>query len=190
MTAMPVAQRMTAEEYLALEPTDELRWAELIDGELVVSQPNIRHNAVQGNLFVALSMWIRAANGRGRVCLPLDVQLDEFNVFAPDISWYAQSHDPGLEAQRPYPRTDLVAEVRSPSTWIYDIGTKKRTYERHGVSELWLVDTLAEQVLVFRRSTAGVEHFDMALELGRDAVLGSPLLRGFRLALDELFPHG
>ena len=38
MTAMPVVERMTAEEFLAL-PHDERRWAELVDGELVVHEP-------------------------------------------------------------------------------------------------------------------------------------------------------
>jgi len=42
-------------------------------------------------------------------------------------------------------------------------------------------------VLVFRRSTPGSTSFDLALELGQGEALESPLLPGFRLALDELF---
>jgi Uma2 family endonuclease len=80
--------------------------------------------------------------------------------------------------------------VRSPSTWRYDVGQKKAGYERHGLPELWLVDTPAEQVLVFRRSRVGAKAFDVALELGRGDVLGSPLLPGFELALGALFPAG
>ncbi|MDQ3719269.1 MAG: Uma2 family endonuclease [Actinomycetota bacterium] len=81
----------------------------------------------------------------------------------------------------------MVAEVRSPSTWRYDVGAKKSSYERSGLPELWLVDTAADEVLVFRRSTPGATRFDVALELGRGEALESPLLPGFRLALDELF---
>lgn len=188
MTAMPVTQRMSAQEYLAMPPTDDARWMELIDGELVVSQPNMRHNRAQTNLMFALESWIRAATGRGRVCLPLDVQLDEANVYAPDISWYADDRDPGIEALAPYSCPDLVAEIRSPSTWAYDVGVKKSTYERQGLGELWLVDTSAEQVLVFRRSAAPTSHFDIAFELGRGDALRSPLLPGFVVAIDELLP--
>jgi hypothetical protein len=36
---------------------------------------------------------------------------------------------------------DLAVEVRSPSTWRYDVGKKKATYERGGLPELWPVDT-------------------------------------------------
>ncbi|MEJ7818631.1 MAG: Uma2 family endonuclease, partial [Thermoleophilaceae bacterium] len=69
-------------------------------------------------------------------------------------------------------------------------GAKKAAYERHGLPELWLVDTAAEAVLVFRRSRPGALTFDVALELDREAVLESPLLVGFALAVGELFPAG
>jgi Uma2 family endonuclease len=82
---------------------------------------------------------------------------------------------------------DLAVEVRSPSTWRYDIGAKKSAYERAGLPELWLVDVAADVVLVFRRSSPRAASFDVALELGRDDALGSPLLPGFALALGALF---
>ena len=53
---------------------------------------------------------------------------------------------------------DLAVEVRSPSTWRYDVGAKKDGYERHGLPELWLVDTEARSVLVYRRARARVGH--------------------------------
>lgn len=80
-------------------------------------------------------------------------------------------------------------EVRSPSTWRYNVGAKKAAYERHGLRELWLVDTAAEAVLVFRRSAARMVVFDVALELARDEQLSSPLLPDFALAVAELFPR-
>jgi len=82
----------------------------------------------------------------------------------------------------------LPWRVRSPSTWRYDIGAKKAAYECHGLPELWLVDTAAEVVLVFRRSAQDARAFDQALELDRDGRLASPLLPGFQLAVTELFP--
>jgi Uma2 family endonuclease len=78
-------------------------------------------------------------------------------------------------------------EVRSPSTWRYDVGTKKATYERHGLPELWLVDTKSESVLVYRCSAPAVPEFDVALELAAGEVLMSPLLPGFALPVAEVF---
>jgi Uma2 family endonuclease len=82
---------------------------------------------------------------------------------------------------------DLAVEVRSESTWRYDIGVKKARYESAGVAELWLVDTRAPSVLVFRRSAPQAPAFDVALELERRAALASPVLPGLTLDLTRLF---
>ncbi|MGI8660240.1 MAG: Uma2 family endonuclease [Thermoleophilaceae bacterium] len=62
--------------------------------------------------------------------------------------------------------------------WRFDIGAKKRGYERQGLPELWLVDTEAAEILVFRRSRAGTAEFDVALELAAGDHLESPQLSG------------
>jgi Uma2 family endonuclease len=82
---------------------------------------------------------------------------------------------------------DLVVEIRSPSTWRCDIGVKKANYERHGARELWLVDTAADVVFVFRRSRARAPRFDVSVDLGAGETLTSPLLPGFALAVGEIF---
>jgi Uma2 family endonuclease len=180
---------MSADEYLDLPYSPERRWVQLIEGELVVDNPLLLHQAVKGELEYALRSWVRRGERRGLVALPLDVRLDDRNVFGPDLLWYAEDRAPDLYAGRPYPVPDLAAEVRSPSTWRYDIGPKKTAYERAGLRELWLVDTAASEVLSFRRSTAEVRDFDVALELGHTDALTSPLLQGFALPLHELFPE-
>ncbi len=191
MQTVTVAERMTAEQYLALEPTpgDPPR-SELIDGEVVVNSPRWRHQKLTGKLFVALTEWARAQPRRGQASLTVDVLLDDRNVFEPDILWYAEGHVPGDDLEPPAPIPGLAVEVRSPSTWRYDIGAKKSGYERRGLPELWLVDTAADEVLAFRRSAPGVASFDVALELARDDVLESLLLPGFSLAVGELFGEG
>ena len=113
--------------------------------------------------------------------------MDATNVFKPDISWYAKARAPDPRSPRPYPLPNLAVEIRSPSTWTYDIGAKWGTYEREGLPELWLVDTESETVLVYRRSSPEVADFDVALELGAGEALASPLLPGFSLAVSELF---
>ncbi len=188
MAAVPVMhERMTAREFLALPERDDARRMELVDGEIVVSEPTMLHNVVQVAFVLALGAWIEQGEGHGRVCVPLDVGLDDRNVFAPDVSWYSGAGAPDIHAPRPYPVPDLAIEIRSPSTWVYDIGAKRSGYERRGLPELWLVDTSAEDVLVFRRTTAGRQRFDVALELDSGETLRSPLLPGFALAVDELF---
>lgn len=137
---------------------------------------------------VAFRLWMGGA--RGQVYTPLDVGMDERNVFVPDLSWYGVGSRMGVDLSPPYRCPDLAVEIRSPSTWKCDIGAKKAVYERLGLPELWLVDTPVEQVLVFRRSEPDRAQFEVALELSRGETLASPLLPGFQLALTELFDLG
>ncbi len=187
MTGMPTAQRMTAEEFVAAPVPDHGRPWNLVDGEVVVNEPTRLHLCVQRNLVVALHDWTRAAHGRGSAELPADIAIDDRNVFAPDILWYSAERLPAVDAPAPYPMPSLAVEVRSPSTWRYDIGVKKATYERHGLPELWLVDTVASAVLIFRRSRPEVATFDLALELGNGEALTSPMLPGFELQVGDVF---
>jgi len=180
-----VTRPMSAEEYLATG--DEERRTQLIDGEVVVTEPAWRHERVIGHIQFALESWVRAKPGRGAVSRPIDVLVDERNVFAPDLLWYAEGRVPAGDAPRPYALPDLAVEVRSPSTWRLDVGRKKGLYEAKGLPELWLVDTAADTVLVFRRSTADAPGFDSALELARGGELASSHLPAFCLLLDELF---
>jgi len=187
MTAMPVAQRMTAEEFVAAPVPDHGRPWNLVDGEVVVNEPTRLHLRVQRNLLVALNDWTRAAPGRGSAELPADVAIDDRNVFVPDLLWYAADRLPPEDAPAPYPMPTLAVEVRSASTWRYDVGAKKAGYERHGLPELWLVDTAAATVLLYRRPRPGAPTFAIELELAEGDELTSPLLSGFRLAVTDVF---
>jgi Uma2 family endonuclease len=153
MTAMPVAEPMTAQEFLARPHDPAERGWELIRGALVDM-----HDLIG----------------------PRD-------VYGPDVLWYRDGRAPRRDDDRPYPLGDLAVEVRSPSTWRYDIGAKKSGYERAGLPELWLVDTAADEVLVFRRSERDAPQFDVAPEFERADTLTSPLLPGFALKLDAVF---
>ena len=185
MNAMTVAQRMTAQQFLAQE-FDGVR-SELVAGEVIVQEPTLIHQRVLRDLAFALHTWTLASPGRGEVTFPIDVQIDEHNVFGPDLLWYVEGRSPARPDERAYAMPDLAVEVRSPSTWRYDIGPKKSGYERNGLPELWLVDTSADEIIVFRRSAPKAPLFDVALELGRGDTVTSPHLPDFALALDALF---
>ncbi|MBA2793895.1 MAG: Uma2 family endonuclease [Thermoleophilaceae bacterium] len=186
---MPVAHRMTAREFIDMPMPDFGRPWNLVDGEVIVNEARRSHEAVQSDLYFAISSWAREEAGRGLCTLPLDVEIDARNVFVPDVLWYSEEKAPARGDDPPYPMPDIAVEVRSPSTWRYDIGAKKAGYERHGLPELWLVDTAAEEVLVFKRSTSKAPSFDVALELTCEDTIISPLLPGFAFSVTELFPE-
>jgi Uma2 family endonuclease len=185
MTTMAVGALMTADEYLALE--EEHPRTELIEGEVVLVEAKLLHQLICGDLEFALRIWSLAEAGRGLAIRPLDVKLNERNVYNPDVLWYAEDRAPRRDDDRPYPMPNIAIEVRSESTWRYDVGVKKRIYEQHGLPELWLVDTRAQAVRIFRRSAPDAAVFDIVAELERDEQLTSPQLPGFSLALSALF---
>jgi Uma2 family endonuclease len=183
---MSTATRMTAEEYFAAR--DEYsRFTELIEGELVVDEPLLEHGLVQRNVLYELTSWARAKPGRGGAFPPIDVVIGEHNVFGPDVAWVPEELLPEPIGGRLEGLPALAVEVRSPTTWRYDIGKKKAAYERAGLPELWLVDTVALTVLVFRRSSKRAPGFDVELELSGADELASPLLPGFSVPVERLF---
>jgi Uma2 family endonuclease len=184
MSGMAVAQRITVAEFLELD-TPRHTW--LVEGELVVHAPRKPHQTVERNLLFALTQWSRTKPDRGEPWARLGIVLDERNYFEPDVLWYRSGRDLGPPEQTLQPMPDIAAEIRSPSTWRYDIGPKKARYEQYGLPELWLVDTPVGEILIYRRSTPQSPTFDVSLELARGDVLTSPLLPGFALPLDELF---
>jgi Uma2 family endonuclease len=177
-----VAARFTADEYLRRE---DPRRTELIDGIVIVHEPTIPHQRVCLEIIGALRDWVRGG-GHGEVTLPLDVPLDERNVLAPDVLWFADRL-PNDATRAPRP-PDVAVEVRSPSTWTHDVGQKRALYEQHDVREVWLVDTASRTVFRYARTRAGAA-FDVAEELGEDQALTSKLLPGFRLPVAEIFPY-
>jgi len=188
MTAMPVAEPMTAEQYLARPYDPRERGWELIGGQLIdMHDPLLPHELVRMAILDALRSWSRAEPGGGLAIGSIDVGIGPHDVYGPDILWYRGDRVPGPDHGRPYPVPDLAVEIRSPSTWRYDIGTKKAGYERADLAELWLVDTAADEVLAFRRSRPDAPEFDVALELTRDDALTSPLLPGFSLPVGTIF---
>jgi len=187
MNAVTAAAQMTAEEFLALPERSTATRAELIDGELVMNEPSRMHNGSQGRIFLALGNWANEAPARGWAALPLDVQIDDRNVHVPDMAWYRDGRMPDRADPAPYPVPDLAVEVRSPLTWRFNIGRKKQNYERHGVGELWLIDTAADVVFVFRRSTPEATHFDVSLDFSPGETLTSPMLPGFELPVARIF---
>ena len=155
------ASRITAERYSELTVEGDRK--QLVDGRIVLNDPRPIHAHLQVQLAF------------------------DFNVYGPDVLWFREERIPADMHAYPEHVPDLVVEIRSPGTWRYDVGAKKRVYEGGGLPELWLVDDRSQTVLVYRRTRPHAPTFDVALELGRDDTLGSPLLPSFELALDELF---
>ena len=182
---MSLATGLSAEEFLARD--DWPRTAQLISGEVIVDQPALPHQLILGKLHARMLAWSEAEPGRGLPGLSVDLTLGPSDVYAPDLWWIREERRPERGATALPALPDLVVEVRSPSTWRYDIGVKRGQYEARGIAELWLVDTKARRVLVNRRSSPSVATYDETLEIGDGADVTSPQLPGFSVPARALF---
>ena len=179
------ATRMTADEYFAVSVEGDRK--QLVDGVMIVNDPTLLHNLAQVTILTELTIWIKAGHRRGFASTPTDVVVDEHNVFGPDVVWLSEERVPERLDERLVGLPDLAVEVRSPSTWRYDIGKKRAAYERAGQPELWLVDTASRTLIVCRRSSKDAMTFDIELELSEEDELTSPQLPGFSLPVKRVF---
>jgi len=171
--------RVSVEEFLAGDwPADS--W--LVDGEVVMNDPGFQHQEVVVRILRALADWCDLAPERGRAGFGGNWIFGPYTLLRPDVWWSAEIPTGNRRDTPP----ELAVEVRSPSTWRYDIGRKREIYEEAGVTELWLVDPPAGTILVWSRASGGA-GFDPVTVLGTGDDVTTPLLDEFRLPVDDLF---
>jgi Uma2 family endonuclease len=159
MIAQPqYSQKMTAEEYLEWEATQELRH-EYIDGEIVaMTGGSIPHNDIALNFYTALRPHVRQRGCRVNVS-DAKVQANKNSrYFYPDVVISCNPDD--LRAREFIQHPKVIVEVLSPSTANYDSPsetlcerTKKLKYYRQipSLQQYVLVDSEEIAVEVFQR---------------------------------------
>jgi Uma2 family endonuclease len=142
---------------------DDGRRYELVDGVLVVSPPPlVPHQVVLHKLAVlleaALPDELDIVPGPG-------VQMSDITELVPDLAVVRQEQLSGRRITSP---PVLVVEVRSRSTALFDMNTKKAVYERFGVESYWIVvpDRARPAVLAFE--LRGGTHEQIAHVAGDD----------------------
>jgi Uma2 family endonuclease len=139
--------QITAQEFFALEETNQIR--ELIDGEIVVNPPKLPH---QRSVRLALRLLETVIPSGELWVAPTGVYFDELNIPEPDIFWVsAENTSCVANAENSYLHgaPDLIIEILSPSTARNDKVTKFQLYEKYGVREYWIVDSVEQRVEVW-----------------------------------------
>lgn len=62
-------------------------------------------------------------------------------MYQPDIIFIAKENRYKIKENGFYGAPDLIIEILSPSTAVYDRTEKKEMYEHYGVREYWMVDS-------------------------------------------------
>ncbi len=179
------ATRMTYEELMAL-PDDGRRY-ELIEGELVLNPaPNLRHQAIIGNLYLALRLYLDQHRSGKVFVAAVDVVLSIENVLEPDVIVVLADRVSRLQKKNVQGAPNIAIEVLSEGSRRKDEVIKRRLYERFGVDEYWIVDPQIDRVKIYRRVG---DAFDRAIEISTDTggTITSPLLPEFALDVNLVF---
>ncbi len=180
-----LAKGLTAGDYLVRTWPPGVK-VQLVEGAAIADVPGEVHREVAGRVFATLVTFTGAGPGRGVAGLPTAVVVSANDVYLPD-AWWVRDGRPDVAHGRLDSVPDLAVEVRSPATWRYDSGPKRRRYGAAGTAELWLVDPPARKVTVHRRSSADSTSFDATFAVTVGELLVTPLLPGFSLDIEELF---
>ncbi len=138
----------TYDAYAAL--TEDGECYEIVQGVLVMSpSPEDIHQDVTGEIFAYLREQIKLKR-LGRVLIaPFDVVLSPQNVFQPDVLVVLNEHLERVQRKGVMGAPDLVVEVISPSSKLYDRVNKHTAYEQAGIPEYWLVRPLEQSIELF-----------------------------------------
>ncbi len=158
---------------------------QLIEGDLYMSpSPNFFHQSIIGNLYHVLRSYLaKHPIGKAQIA-PSDVELNDQNVFQPDLYYVANERRDILTRQGPVGAPDLVVEILSPRTLSLDLGAKRLVYARSGVKEMWALDPDDEKVEIFRFEQ-DVDRPTVTLK-GKGSIT-SPLFPGLEIPLVQVF---
>ncbi len=181
-------KNLTYKEFRELEFDDnDHSWYELINGQPVRKQsPSIHHQRISGKIEFELALYAKQSQSGEMFHAPLDVVLDDNNAYHPDIFFIKTERSFILDAKEQVVigAPDLVVEILSKSTAVYDKGAKKENYERNGVREYWLVDPRNKSIEVY---TLLQQRYQLALYQEETGVISSIVLEGFSLDLEQIF---
>jgi Uma2 family endonuclease len=177
---------MSVSEYLSTPETNEhqeLRYGWLVSEGV----PSVAHQAVEGDIYVALRSYV-SDRRLGFVVGLVDVVLDEERrlTVAPDLLVVLNERSYIVREGRVWGAPNLTVEILSPSNRGHDRVRKLAWYRDYGVQEYWIVDPVEFTIEVFdleAEPPAGPRVY-------REAdVLESRVIEGFRHPVASFFEH-
>ena len=160
---------------------------QLVKGELIMSpSPALEHQRTSKRLFHMLYTLIEIPKKGEVFYSPVDVYLDEENVFQQDIVVILEGSRTKMTKRDVKGSPDVVVEILSPSTGYYYLTIKKEVYERSGVKEYWVLDSQRRTFEIYKNTQEGFKLSSQAREKGK---LLSEILK-LEIDLKEIFEGG
>ena len=142
---------------------DDGRRYELVDGVLIVSPaPLIPHQVA----LLELAVLLDASLPDDLAVVPgVGVRMSEITELVPDLVVVRRADLAGPKLTLP---PVLAVEVRSRSTALFDMNTKKAVYERYGIGSYWIVVPDRERPALLAFELRDGRYQDVAQVFGDD----------------------
>ena len=188
VSTSPLIKTYTLEEFWELpEPPDHSK-LELIAGVLYMTPPpGYLHSDAASLLMRLLHEHLSETGDKGTIFYPrTEIMRGPNSWLEPDLFYVAATTNARRDPKYPQYLTtaDLVIEIISPGSVIYDRNTKADTYAVLGVRELWLVDE-ASGIIEVR--TLNGDRYDAGVVLERNDLVKSTVLPGLELRVGSVF---
>jgi len=181
----PLVKTYTLEEFWQLPDPPDRSKLELIAGVLYMSPPpEYTHDNIVKRLIRLLTLELARIGNKGGLYAPrAAIWTSERTYLEPDLFYLSVETESSLDPEH---RTtaDLVIEVISPGSAIYDRNTKADTYAALGVKELWLVDETQETVEV--RTLEGLRYGEGTV-LMKGTQHQSSVISGLAIYVTQIF---
>ncbi len=182
----PPVKTYTLEEFWQLPDPPDRSKLELIAGVLYMTPPpEYTHDDVVTRLNRLLTGHLIETNDKGKLFLPRAAIWTSARTYLEPDLFYVSAELAARQDSKHRESADLVIEVISPGSAIYDRNTKAEAYAALGVRELWLIDE-AEQTVEVRRQTGG-GTFDEGRTFGRVESVESMVFPSLRFSVEQLF---
>ena len=179
----PKQGHWTYADYAAL--SDDGNRYEVVSGVLFMTpSPGGAHQDAVGEIFTYLREHVKQG-GLGLVRIaPFDVELAPGTVVQPDVFVVLSEHFDKITDNRILGAPDLVVEVASPGTAIYDRHNKLEAYARAGVPEYWIANPATHTVEVLVLESG--KYRALGVFQGK-AVLPSEIIPGLDVPVEKFF---
>ena len=174
----------TVEEFMQLEESKTP--CELINGKVFMSPaPAPFHQIVLGNFYTLLRSQAKK-NGGIAFFAPVDLFIDDRNVFQPDLMYISAVKHDIITEQGIKGVPDLIVEIISPSNVYMDRTVKKKKYLSMGVSEYWLLSPINKWLKIYTPETG---EDTPKVEIFKEGRVASEVLKGLKFNLQDIFEY-
>lgn len=183
MQTAETKNKYTVKDYMLLEEGAPFQ---LINYDLIhTPSRSILHQTIMIKIVMIVGSFEERSNDKGLWIMgPINVILDEGNVFQPDWVYVLENRKAEIVKDRVEGSPDLIIEILSPETAQYDLGKKKDMYEKYGVREYIIIYPIEQIVEVH---VLKEDIFVLNQKTKQPGTFHSTVLNGFSVDLKELF---